>query len=910
MFNFSINFERPWFLLLLIPAIAFSLIPYFRSNKKYRRNRNRIVSIVLHMTAIILSITVLAGIDFQYDIRNKENEVIILVDKSDSNEASDTLKDDFVRQVIRDAYDDFKIGVVTFGYNQVLAAPISSDTDEVLRNYLTSEAPDNTATDIASALTFAKSLFTKPESSRIVLLSDGVETDSEALGVIKNIAAAGIKVDTVHFPDEHGDEVQIISSTLPEHTLRHGEVFKVKVGLQSSFDGSATISVFDNATIIGEPREIRVSRGVQEIELDVIFSLPGLHKLNFEIESSGDTLTENNSYNTYVNIEVFDKILVIESIADESESLRSVLSDKKITVINSYDTESMPKTVDELRAYDEVVLYNISNADLPEGFDVILYSYVKDIGGGLFTVCGNKEDANPSDDIFEANAWTREDMYGSLYQELLPVEVINYTPPAAIVFVVDTSGSMYMPPDQGGTIPFEKSRLYAAQQGIINCLDPQVIAAHDWIGIMTFAKDYSEDLELTPCTQRDKILSAIDDLPRGGGETIFTSALERAGSALTALTDVEKRHIILVTDGAPGDDEEDYGAAMKRNAELGITMSIIGIETEGADEHMKYILETYAATETNGVGADNYHDVKKISETAAAIREDLQVPEIKDVNYKRFYPTIKTHNSVVNGITNSDIPALDGFYGTKLKDGAEAILMGEYVPIYAQWKFGKGTVGSFMCDLNGTWSAEFLSDEVGKTLINNMVAAMFPTESIRTTDISASLKEENYTNRLNIYTDVAEGETIEVLVNPTFAEAEPMTLYPSAEDGFGRVSFVITNPGIYEITVNKKSADGRIVSSKTVYKAFSYSKEYDMFFDSEEKAEFLVELAEDGQGFVLTEPHEVFENVVKSIHKVIDPRIVFIIIALIAFLLDVAVRKFKFKWPHEIIRDRRARLKK
>ena len=115
MFNFSINFERPWFLLLLIPAIALSLIPYFRSNKKYRRNRNRIVSIVLHITAIILSITVLAGIDFQYDIRNKENEVIILVDKSDSNEASDTLKDDFVRQVIRDAYDDFKIGVVTFG---------------------------------------------------------------------------------------------------------------------------------------------------------------------------------------------------------------------------------------------------------------------------------------------------------------------------------------------------------------------------------------------------------------------------------------------------------------------------------------------------------------------------------------------------------------------------------------------------------------------------------------------------------------------------------------------------------------------------------------------------------------------------------------------------------------------------
>ena len=49
---------------------------------------------------------------------------------------------------------------------------------------------------------------------------------------------------------------------------------------------------------------------------------------------------------------------------------------------------------------------------------------------------------------------------------------------------------------------------------------------------------------------------------------------------------------------------------------------------------------------------------------------------------------------------------------------------------------------------------------------------------------------------------------------------------------------------------------------------------------------------------------------VKSIHKIIDPRIVFIIIALVAFLLDVAVRKFKFKWLHEIIAERKARAEK
>ena len=34
--------------------------------------------------------------------------------------------------------------------------------------------------------------------------------------------------------------------------------------------------------------------------------------------------------------------------------------------------------------------------------------------------------------------------------------------------------------------------------------------------------------------------------------------------------------------------------------------------------------------------------------------------------------------------------------------------------------------------------------------------------------------------------------------------------------------------------------------------------------------------------------------------------IVFFIIALVLFLTDMAVRKFKFKWLHELIRDRKA----
>ena len=188
MLNFKIVFENAWFLLILIPAVIFTLIPYFRSPKKYRRTRNRITSIVLHLIVMVLSVLVLAGMTIQFDVPNKENEVILLVDKSDSGSKSEQLKDDFVYDVIRSSGESFKIGVVTFGFDQVYAAELSEDSDQVYSDYIRAALPDRTATDIAAALNYASTLFNNPEAGRIVLLSDGVETDGSAKGVIKDIA--------------------------------------------------------------------------------------------------------------------------------------------------------------------------------------------------------------------------------------------------------------------------------------------------------------------------------------------------------------------------------------------------------------------------------------------------------------------------------------------------------------------------------------------------------------------------------------------------------------------------------------------------------------------------------------------------------------------------------------------------
>ena len=84
MYNFTIGFEYPWLLLLLIPALFFTVFHYFRSAKKYRRNRNRITSMVLHGLIMVLCISVFAGVAFLYDVPNEDNQIYLLVDMSDS----------------------------------------------------------------------------------------------------------------------------------------------------------------------------------------------------------------------------------------------------------------------------------------------------------------------------------------------------------------------------------------------------------------------------------------------------------------------------------------------------------------------------------------------------------------------------------------------------------------------------------------------------------------------------------------------------------------------------------------------------------------------------------------------------------------------------------------------------------
>ena len=263
-------------------------------------------------------------------------------------------------------------------------------------------------------------------------------------------------------------------------------------------------------------------------------------------------------------------ILIIESISGESDKLSAMIdSGHTVTVVDVKDSARMPASVEDLQKYDEVNLVNIANRDMPQGFDKLLQSYVQDFGGGLLTVGGNTADSTP--DNYKPNAYDKADMQGTVYQDMLPVDIGDTVSSIGVLIIIDSSGSMW---DRNGGEPWKKSKLYAAKQGAEACLGQ--LQDDDYVGILSLSDSY-EISKLYPLSQKGKILSEIEAIELGGG-TIFEGALASARKALLANTEVDRRHIILITDGMPGDENyDDYLNEAKMNAKAGITMSIVGI---------------------------------------------------------------------------------------------------------------------------------------------------------------------------------------------------------------------------------------------------------------------------------------------------------------------------------------------
>ncbi|NSX53444.1 VWA domain-containing protein [Sulfitobacter sp. 1151] len=182
---------------------------------------------------------------------------------------------------------------------------------------------------------------------------------------------------------------------------------------------------------------------------------------------------------------------------------------------------------------------------------------------------------------------------------------ITERPPMNLVFLIDTSGSM----NAANKLPLLKQSFRL----MLSELQPE-----DEVSIVTYAGSAGQVLEPTPASDRNAILSALDNLS-AGGSTAGQAGLQQAYSvAETMAAEGEVTRVILATDGdfnvgiSNPDTLKDY-IADKR--ETGVYLSVLGFGRGNLDD------ATMQALAQNGNGQAAYIDT--LSEAQKVLVDQL-----------------------------------------------------------------------------------------------------------------------------------------------------------------------------------------------------------------------------------------------------------------------------------------------
>lgn len=850
MSNFRIYFVHPWLLLLLIPLVIITLWPVFKLPKARRFTLNRKVSLTLHTVILVLLVALLSDVTIYRD--KDEINTIILADLSASTEDSYSAMSVYIEELAASAGEKNRIGVVTYAKDALYVSELSGEGELVLGAFLESEVlPDAGATNLEEALYFAESLLANDENQRIIVISDGIQTDGDAVAAAKVLAERGVQIDAVCVPTKAvGFEMQVNSLT-HRNKLEVGEETELVAVVQSNYEGAAELLFLDNGLIVSK-RIVTFNEGLTEVTTSYTPDSYGVHELSVKVTPIQDDIRENNVAYSWLEVGGKGNILLVDGTGRESELLSELLAgDYSITVISPEEAEGY---ANQLAAYNGVILMNVSNADLPEGFDAALETYVEKYGGGLLTSGGG-------------NTYAYGSMTDTAFEDLLPLTLEKgEEQTTAMILVVDTSSSM-----QG-------LNHQMAIQGTIQCIE--TLAKTDYVGVLTFDRTVNIIYELSSMEEKDAIIEAVEQIELGRG-TYMTNATQEAFNQLKNF-EADNKHVIILSDGEPQD--SGYIRVVDQMAANGITVSAIAVG-QGADRRiMQVIAETGGGNYYNASSVSDLPDIM-VEETVAAIDSYRQTGT--------FEMAVASYSTLLAGVDTENLPTLSGYMTTFLKSGASQFLTvngGE--PLYVQWDYGTGRVGSFTADLRGSDSDELFASEEGCQLIKNIVASVIRSEG-SVTALQVETTPGNNTSTVEVTADLEGKESLLVTVlAPDGSEQTVSTALTTR--GTYQGTFDTSQAGAYTITVTHLDKDGGLLDFTQDYMASSYSAEYNGFGTATGET-LLKEVCETTGGKMSYTASNVVNYEGQYLEQEIDPTVAMLLLTLVLFLADIAVRKFRLR---------------
>lgn len=727
----SINFSNPYLLLILIPLAAAIMVPFFVAIKKKGFTVYTISSLVLHTLMIGLAGASVAGTTYERTIT--ETAVYVLADVSYS--ADENL--DKIDQYIVDLKDNLppnsKMGLVTFAKDYELTVQLGEEMVSVKESKC-----DNTETNIGQALRYTGTLFTDDVIKRIVIISDGKETNpSSIISVVSQLQDENIYIDAIYLDDnlKPTDKEIMVNGVDFNKSVFKDNKERLDVMIQSSYDVNGYVTLYkDGEEMRKKPVTFVDGLNTFDFELDTSEAGEFFYKVVAEVEN--DYCPDNNEYQFSQSVSDEMKTLFLSSDYNNQKNAVALYGDVdpegKKTVDFFYTNSSgitqnindnnmkLPITVEELCKYDQFVFADMNFREMfsAEQFLESVDTCVSEFGKSLVSI-GN---------TFIQTDMDGEDVYYQKYQNMLPVKYgASATDKKLVTIILDISKSM-----------LNYSRVLIARAAACKILD--VLEDNDVVAVIEFSGN-TEVLSapVNVGDHREELKEKITGV--NGKQGTFMSAAMQQTLAMIKDLPYESKEAFLISDGLPFDgsytvDGDIIGDCAKQFKAEGIALSTINsaCNTSDAISLMKKIA-AYGGGQYFEIMSENAVDDVVLGQVATQVTES----EVKGASYT--VNALRDTNALFEGVDIENIEKLRGFYIGKKKSNAQNVATVSYskfndermtdVPLFTYWNYGNGVTYSFGTSFTNSttqrWCMNWFEEGAeGIKILKNILPATVP----------------------------------------------------------------------------------------------------------------------------------------------------------------------------------------
>lgn len=815
----TLRFADPWMLLLLL-LIPWALYRGLRIKSLNTARRN--FTIALRTILLLLIIFAIAGAEWVH--RRDRLAVFFLLDQSNSIPDSVRLAS---TQWIRNYCDTFmtekdETGVIVFGEDASIELDVEPTLDlGNIQSYVGGEQ-----TDVASAIRLAMAAFPQGYMRRIVLFSDGNETQGAALEEIKLAQADGISIDVVPVHMERPSEVRVEEVSTPQQANTE-EPFQLRIVAHADEAGKATLNILRRT---GSQRQVLAPQEVQLQPGDNVFLLTqeadqaGFFEYEVRIDSEKDSVRENNVGRAFTTVHGEPRVLYVDANEAEGAHLRDALTREGITVEHTHPG-NLPADLAQIQSYDGVILSDVSSTELSPEQLSMLEAMVRDHGIGLTMIGG-------------PNSFGAGGYLNTPVEKALPVSMDikekKVLPRGALVAILHTC-------------EFADGNAWAAE---IAKAALEVLSSRDLMGALGYLQQGDAWLfDLQAVGDKSMMRNTIDSQSRNLGDMPDTGpTLQMAYNALKN-ADAGVKRAILISDGDPAAPPSSYLSAFKQ---AGISVSTICINPHSNSD------QTMLRNLAKATGGEYYfvNDPRKLPQIFTKEASVVKMGVFREVE---FVPQVLHNSEILSGLAATAMPSLKGYVVTFPKDTATVPLVSdEGDPVLAQWRYGLGKAVAFTSDATSRWGANWMNWEGYDRFWSQ--AVRWSLREITPSEFRVETRREEGYGVVRIDAVDKDGKFINflrptgVVTSPDF-KAQNIALTQNGP-GIYEGRFPIKDTGVYMVNLSYADANGaqRMIPTGL---AVDYSAEYEY---NTTNMPLLENLALAGKGRILDETMNPFEH--------------------------------------------------